>query len=118
MADIGRALGMRTIAHDPFVTSAATDGPELVGLDELWACADALTPPRGSATPSTYRIVDRSALVAMPLGSFLVNSARGTLADHQALLDALDAGELAAAGLDVTDPEPLPEGHPLLTHPR
>ena len=54
----------------------------------------------------------------MPLGSFLVNCARGTLVDHQALLDALDAGGLAAVGLDVTDPEPLPEGHPLLTHPR
>ena len=47
-------------------------------------------------------------------GAYLINCARGLLIDHDALLRALDAGQLAGAGLDVTDPEPLPVGHPLL----
>ena len=47
-------------------------------------------------------------------GAYLINCARGPLIDHDALLRALDAGQLAGAGLDVTDPEPLPVGHPLL----
>jgi phosphoglycerate dehydrogenase-like enzyme len=49
-------------------------------------------------------------------GVFIVNTARGGLIDDNALLEALDSGKVAGAGLDVTEPEPLPLGHPLLTH--
>ena len=66
------------------------------------------------ALPSTYRMMDAGAFGKMRPGSYLVNCARGTLVDHDALLAAIDAGHLAGAGLDVTDPEPLPAGHPLL----
>ncbi|MED5361317.1 MAG: NAD(P)-dependent oxidoreductase, partial [Actinomycetota bacterium] len=49
-------------------------------------------------------------------GVFIVNTARGGLIDDNALLDALKSGKVAGAGLDVTEPEPLPSGHPLLQH--
>jgi phosphoglycerate dehydrogenase-like enzyme len=117
VAVVARALGMLTIAHDPFVDLAF--GPEvtLVDADELWRRSDVVT-LHAPATPSTRHVVDTTALAAMPPGSFLVNCARGSLVDHDALLHALERGHLAGAGLDVTDPEPLPADHPLRRHPR
>ena len=53
----------------------------------------------------------------MQPGVYIINCARGPLIDHEALLAALEAGQVAGAGLDVTEPEPLPVGHPLLSRP-
>ena len=64
-------------------------------------------------TPGTRQILDRAAFYAMKPGAILVNMGRGGTIDHTALLEALESGRLGGAGLDVTDPEPLPEGHPL-----
>jgi D-3-phosphoglycerate dehydrogenase / 2-oxoglutarate reductase len=116
VAAVGRALGMNTIAHDPFV---AADDMEvtLVDADELWRRSDIVS-LHAPATPSTFHVVDAAALAAMRPGSFLVNCARGSLVDHGALLDALAGGHLAGAGLDVTEPEPLPADHPLRRQPR
>ena len=69
------------------------------------------------ATPQTHHLVDKGVLAAMQDGAHLVNIARGALIDQDALLEALDAGKVARASLDVVDPEPLPAGHPLYTHP-
>ncbi len=57
-------------------------------------------------------------LDAMRDHAWLVNVARGSLIDTDALVKALSAGDIGGAALDVTDPEPLPEGHPLWTEPR
>ena len=62
----------------------------------------------------TKNMIGAKELAAMKSSSFLINIARGEIVDHNALVDALREGAIAGAGLDVTDPEPLPRDHPLL----
>jgi len=64
-------------------------------------------------TPSTERIIGTAELAAMRPGAWLVNVARGRHVDTDALVTALTKGVIGGAALDVTDPEPLPDGHPL-----
>ena len=64
------------------------------------------------STAESHHLIGRSQLTLMRQGALLVNAARGPIVDTDALVDALNAGHIRAA-LDVTDPEPLPEGHPL-----
>ncbi|MDQ0895940.1 D-isomer specific 2-hydroxyacid dehydrogenase family protein [Agromyces ramosus] len=68
-------------------------------------------------TRGSRGLIGRAELERMPRGALLVNVARGGLVDSEALLDALETGRIGGAGLDVTDPEPLPDGHPLWTAP-
>jgi phosphoglycerate dehydrogenase-like enzyme len=113
VAVAAQGLGMDVIATDPGVDASPVPGVELVDLAELLERSDVLS-LHAPALPSTHRMIDADALARMKPGSYVVNCARGPLVDHGALLDALERGHLAGAGLDVTDPEPLPEGHPLL----
>jgi phosphoglycerate dehydrogenase-like enzyme len=69
-------------------------------------------------TPETEHIIGETQLAAMRADSWLVNVARGPHVDTDALVAALDNDVIAGAALDVTDPEPLPDGHPLWTQPR
>jgi phosphoglycerate dehydrogenase-like enzyme len=71
-----------------------------------------------AATTSTRHLIDAERLALLPSSAVLVNVARGTLIDTEALTTALASGRLSGAGLDVTDPEPLPDGHPLFDQPR
>jgi phosphoglycerate dehydrogenase-like enzyme len=64
-------------------------------------------------TPQTRGLIGRAELAAMAPDAWLVNVARGSVVDTEALVDALRAGQIGGAALDVTDPEPLPVGHPL-----
>jgi phosphoglycerate dehydrogenase-like enzyme len=64
------------------------------------------------ATPESIRLIGAKQLALLPQGALLVNAARGPIVDTDALVEALNAGRIRAA-LDVTDPEPLPDGHPL-----
>jgi D-3-phosphoglycerate dehydrogenase len=108
------ALGMSVLAYDPYLTEA--DGCELVDLARLFAEADVIS-LHAPAVAETRHMINANSLAAMKRGVYLVNCARGGLVDQEALLAALDSGQVAGAALDVTDPEPLPEGHPLLQHP-
>ena len=114
---VAEALDMRVIAHDPFLDASVADGAELVSFDELLAQADAIS-VHAPLTDSTRRLFDAGAFARMRQGVIFVNSARGALVDQEALLDAVDAGQVGAAALDVTEPEPLPPDHPLLHHAR
>jgi phosphoglycerate dehydrogenase-like enzyme len=71
-----------------------------------------------AATDETAHLIGARELAAMKPSAALINIARGALVDQDALLAALESGRLAGAGLDVTDPEPLPPGHPLWQAPR
>jgi len=124
LGGIGSALARRALAFDMHVRALvrtprddAPSGIELVGSrQELLAGADhiVLCLP---ATAQTRHFIDSEALRACKPGAHLVNIARGSLLDQDALRAALDAGQLARASLDVVEPEPLPAGHWLYTHP-
>ncbi|HUF98953.1 MAG TPA: NAD(P)-dependent oxidoreductase [Ilumatobacter sp.] len=116
VAAAAQALGMEVIAADPVVEESPVAGVTIVSFDELLASSDVIS-LHAPALPSTYHLINADTLAAMKPGAYLVNCARGALVDHDALLAAIDSGHIAGAGLDVTEPEPLPTGHPLLTRP-
>lgn len=113
VAVAAEGLGMSVIATDPFVDQSHVPGVQLVDADTLLGGSDVVS-LHAPATAETAGMMDARAFASMRPGSYLVNCARGALVDQDALLDALDRGHLAGAGLDVTDPEPLPADHPLL----
>jgi phosphoglycerate dehydrogenase-like enzyme len=122
---IGREVARRALAFDMRVVAVRRSGrpSDLPGvevepkLEDVLAVADHLV-IAAPETSQTRHLIDGPALAAMKPGAHLVNIARGALVDQDALLVALDGGHLAAASLDVVDPEPLPEGHPLYAHPK
>jgi glyoxylate reductase len=88
-------------------------GVKYVAKDELLSVSDyvMLTVP---LTPETRHLIGRAELAKMKPTGILINAARGAIVDTAALTEALTQRTIYAAGLDVTDPEPLPRGHPLL----
>ncbi|HLI08512.1 MAG TPA: hydroxyacid dehydrogenase [Ktedonobacteraceae bacterium] len=119
VAAIAQVLGMKVIAFDPFITAkrASALGVELIpSLAELLPRAQVVS-LHCPATPETRHIMNAGTLSLMPVGSYLINVARGALVDEDALLAALRSGHLAGAALDVFDPEPPMTNHPLFTHP-
>jgi len=121
MGRIGRAVARRALGFDMRIVYAGpsskdVDVAEHLGLGQLLEESDAvvLTAP---LTDSTRKMIDAEALARMRHDAYLVNVARGAIVDTPALLDALKTGGISAAALDVTDPEPLPAGHPLIGLP-
>ena len=109
---IGRAVGDRAQAFGMEVTLLGRDDDLLAALGR----ADAVS-VHAPLTPATRHLIDERALRAMRPHAVLVNTSRGGLVDQVALRRALDEGWIAGAGLDVTEPEPLPADDPLLEAP-
>jgi phosphoglycerate dehydrogenase-like enzyme len=122
VGNIGRELfrlaapfGMRFVAHDPYVIEddAAAMGVRLVDLSTLLRDSDYVC-VNCPLTAETRNLIGAAALRQLKPTAFLINTARGGIVDTAALTDVLLQGRIAGAGLDVTEPEPLPAGHPLL----
>ena len=115
-----RALpfGMHVRAHRRSAAPSTIVGVEVVrSLADLVAVSDHVV-IAAPATPATHHLLNRDIFGAMKTGAHLVNIARGALVDQEALRAALDDGRVAMASLDAVDPEPLPDGHWMYTHPR
>ncbi len=110
---IGRAVARRLEGFDCRILSSGRNGE---GLDELLESSDFVT-LHCPLTEQTRGLIDAAALRRMKRSAYLVNTARGPIVDSEALAAALHEGEIAGAALDVTDPEPLPAGNPLMAAP-
>jgi D-3-phosphoglycerate dehydrogenase len=110
----GRGLGMQVVAYDPYVSSTHAEriGVDLCDLDDLLAQADFIT-IHVPLTPSTRNLIGKRELTLVQPTTRLINCARGGVVSEDALLEALEAGRLAGAALDVFSQEP-PFDSPLL----
>ncbi len=114
---IGQAVAKRAAGFDMRVLHADTRDPDAGdGLGTLLAESDFVS-IHCPLTPQTRHLINADALERMRPTAVLVNTARGPIVDQAALRHALVEGQIAAAALDVTDPEPLPPDDPLLSAP-
>jgi glyoxylate reductase len=111
-----KGFGMNLIYSDVIRNKKAEDefGIRFVDMDTLLAQSDFIT-LHTNLTPETYHLIGPNQFEKMKKTAILVNSSRGPIVDNMALYEALKSGKIAYAALDVTEPEPLPANHPLLT---
>jgi glyoxylate reductase len=114
----GRGFNMRILAYDTYQDEAAAAefGVEYRPLDELLRESDFVS-LHTTLTPETTHLIGARELGLMKPEAILVNASRGPVVDTDALVAALRDGQIWAAALDVTDPEPLPADHPLVSMP-
>ncbi|MEP7358510.1 MAG: C-terminal binding protein [Anaerolineales bacterium] len=115
VAGKARGLGLEVIAHDPFVPSPVMEaaGARPVDIETLWQTSDFIS-LHTPLTPGTRGIVNAQALSHMKPTAYVINTARGPLIDEGALLEAVRAGQIAGAALDVLTVEPPAPDNPLL----
>ena len=123
LGDIGRtvarkaqAFGMNVIAYDPFISSwdAKEYGVEFVGTPQEIAKRSDYISPHTYLTPSTHHMVNSEFFDLMKPTAYLINCSRGPVIDEKALIQALQQGKIAGAGLDVFEQEPIDPNNPLL----
>ncbi len=114
-----QAFGCEVRAYDPFASQALFAEYKVKpvqALDYLLSECSVIS-LHCPATPETAGLLSAEKLSLLPPRAIVINTARGELVDTAALTAALQSGALAGVGLDVTDPEPLPDDHPLRLHP-
>ena len=118
VATVGVAFGMRVVAWSQNLTHgrASQFDTELVSKDELLSSSDFVT-IHLVLSERTRGLIGRRELSLMKPSSYLINTSRGPIVDETALIEALSSSNIAGAGLDVFDVEPLPPDHPLRTLP-
>ena len=111
---IAKALGMHVLAYDLYPNEYGKAIADYVDLDTLLARSDVIT-LHCNLTEENTGMIDKHAIAKMKDGVILINNARGQLIVEQDVADALNAGKIAAAGLDVVYTEPIRDDNPLLT---
>lgn len=114
-AAYAQAFGLKILAYDPFLTEEVFTerGAKKVELPELFAQSDIIS-LHVPLFDSTYHILNRESFAQMKDNVLIVNTSRGPLIDIEALVEALDSGKVAGAGLDVIEGEPIKEkNHPI-----
>ena len=112
VAEVAAAFGMNVLAYEA-MPLAPPPGVRMAALEELFRQSDVLS-LHCPLTPQTQNLIDAERLSWMKPTAFIINTSRGPLVDEHALAEALDAGRIAGAGLDVLSIEPPPLDHPLL----
>ena len=113
-AQLALAFGMRVLVHTRRAPQPSPLDIEFADLKNLFTRSDVVS-LHCPLTPETRHLINAERLAWMKPSAFLVNTGRGPLVDEQALADALNAGKIAGAGLDVLANEPPPASNPLLT---
>ena len=118
MARAAAAFNMSVIAWSPNLTAerAEAQGARLVSKEALFETSDFLS-IHLVLSDTTRNLIDAAAFARMKPSAYLINTSRGPIVNEAALIDALKAGQIKGAGLDVYDQEPLPVDHPLRTAP-
>ncbi|MEX1295158.1 MAG: phosphoglycerate dehydrogenase [Candidatus Limnocylindrales bacterium] len=118
VADRARALDMRVVGYDPYVTEEAArlHGIERLSVPEILVLADAIT-VHVPKTKDTANLISTDELASMKPDAVIINVARGGVVDEAALAAALEAGTIAGAAVDVYSSEPPAQDNPLLTAP-
>ena len=110
---IAKALGMKVLAYDLYPNDSGKAIAEYVDLDTLLAQSDVVF-LHCNLTADNEKMINKASIAKMKDGAILINNSRGQLIDEQDVTDALKAGKLAAAGLDVVYTEPIRADNPLL----
>jgi D-3-phosphoglycerate dehydrogenase len=114
VAERAKPFGFTIIAHDPFIPAEVAEsmGVKLVSIEELFEQSDVLS-VHTFLNKDTRGLVSRDLLNRMKSSAYIVNTARGPIIDEAALIEVLQSGKIAGAGLDVMEVEPLPADSPL-----
>ena len=118
LASKAQPLGMRVLVYDPYLEDEliSRHGAEAVSLDRLLSEADAIS-IHVPLSPETHNLIGQRELARMKSTAFLINTSRGGIVDEPALAEALKAGRIGGAALDVLSVEPPTQDHPLREAP-